>query len=202
MVELEGIKHKLISKKAERGLLIKQLAEKKTEKEEADSKYANTVKAREIVQIVAEQTQKQIEFQISNLVSTALASVFPDPYEFKLSFVQRRNKTECDLLFIKNGKECDPFSATGGGAIDIANFALRVAIWSIKKTRNVFILDEPFRFVSIDLQEKCSAMLKEISEKLGLQVIMISHLPQIIGSADLILKVENIKGISQVKNLA
>ena len=201
MIELDNLKRRLIGKKAERGLLIKQLAEAKADKEETSVKYDNTANARSIVQIVAESVQKEIEFQISNLVTTALASVFPDPYEFKLSFVQRRNKTECDLLFIKNGKECDPFSASGGGAIDVANFALRIAIWSIKKTRGVFLLDEPFRFLSVDLQEKCSAMMKEISEKLDIQIIMISHLPEIIGSADKIYKVENIKGVSQAKSL-
>jgi DNA repair exonuclease SbcCD ATPase subunit len=201
MVELENIKRKLIEKKAERNLLINQLAQANTNKEKISYVLDNTLKARQIVQDVAEEIQKTIEFQISNLVSTALSSVFPDPYTFKLSFVQRRNKTECDLLFVKNGEECDPFSASGGGAIDIANFALRIAIWSIKKTQNVFILDEPFRFVSVDLQEKCSQMMKEISEKLGIQIIMVSHLPNIIGSADQIFQVENIKGISKVKFL-
>jgi len=201
MVELENIKRKLIEKKAERNLLINQLAQANTNKEKISYVLDNTLKARQIVQDVAEEIQKTIEFQISYLVSTALSSVFPDPYTFKLSFVQRRNKTECDLLFVKNGEECDPFSASGGGAIDIANFALRIAIWSIKKTQNVFILDEPFRFVSVDLQEKCSQMMKEISEKLGIQIIMVSHLPNIIGSADQIFQVENIKGISKVKFL-
>jgi DNA repair exonuclease SbcCD ATPase subunit len=201
MVELDSLKKKLIEKKAERNLLLNQLAQAKTDKEIVSHKLENTLKAREITQVVAEATQKEIEFQISNLVSTALASVFPDPYTFKVSFMQRRNKTECDLLFVKNGEECDPFSASGGGAIDVANFALRIAIWSIKKTRNVFILDEPFRFVSVDLQEKCSQMIKEISEKLGIQILMISHLPNIIGSADKIFRVENIKGISKVKSL-
>ncbi len=180
MVELDALKKKLIGKKAERGLLINQLATAKSNKEKVSGTLENTIKARQITQDVAEIVQRQIEFQISNLVSTALASVFPDPYEFRLKFVQRRNKTEADLLFVKNGEECDPFNAAGGGAIDIANFALRIAVWSIKKTRNVFILDEPMRFVSVDLQEKCSEMIKEISSKLGIQIIMISHLPNII----------------------
>jgi len=156
------------------------------------------IKAREIVQVVAKATQEKIEFQISNLVSLALASVFPDPYEFKVSFVERRNRTECDLLFVKNNEECDPLTAAGGGAIDVASFALRVAIWSLRKTRAVFILDEPFKFLSVDLQYKCSAMLKELSEKLNLQLIITSHLPEIISSADKIFKVENIHGESKI----
>jgi DNA repair exonuclease SbcCD ATPase subunit len=128
----------------------------------------------------------------------AMASVFPDPYEFRVRFIQRRNRTECDLFFVKNEEECDPLTAAGGGAVDVAGFALRVAVWSLKKTRNVFILDEPFRFLSVNLQAKCSAMMKEISDKLKVQVILVSHLPNIIESADKVFKIENVKGESKV----
>lgn len=150
----------------------------------------NCGKARALVQKVAEETQKKIEFQISNLVSLALASVFPDPYTFKVEFVQRRNRTECDFFFVKDGNSIEPISSSGGGAIDVAGFALRIAIWSLKKSHPIFILDESFRFVSVDLQEKCSQMLKELSDKLGIQIILISHLPNIINSADTAIKVE------------
>ena len=163
-----------------------------------ETELSDCQKARAIVQKVAEDCQKKIEFQISNLVSLALASVFPDPYEFKVSFVQRRNRTECDLLFVKNDEECEPLTAAGGGVVDIASFALRVAIWSLKKTRPTFILDEPAKFVSVDLQSKVSAMLKELSEKLKIQIIMVSHLPEIVWSADKIFRVENIKGESKI----
>lgn len=195
---LQSLKDKLIEKKSERAVYQKQLKETIENKKALSIKLENTEKARVIAQIVAQSVQKNLEFQVSNLVSTALASVFPDSYEFKLSFVERRNKTECDLFFVKNGQECDPMTASGGGVLDVTNFALRVAIWAIKKTRNLFILDEPFRFVSIDLQEKCSQMVKEISDKLGIQIIMVSHLPNIISSADKIINITNKKGISKI----
>lgn len=201
MDRLQLLKNKLIEEKTKRALYQNQLEKITNDKNFLSIKFDNTQKARAIVQVVAENIQKQIEFQISNLVSTALASVFPDPYQFKLSFVQRRNKTECDLLFVKNNQECDPMTASGGGALDVANFALRIAIWAIKKTRNVFIMDEPFKFVSMDLQEKCSQMIKEISEKLKIQMLVVSHLPNIIEAADKIITIKNINGISKIENI-
>ena len=129
-----------------------------------------------------------------------MASVFPDPYEFQLRFVQRRNKTEADLIFLKNGNETDDLINTaGGGAVDIASFALRIALWSIKRTRSVMIIDEAFRFLSLDLQQKASDMIKQISTKLGLQIIMVSHLPEIVTSADRIINIEYKNGESYVK---
>lgn len=150
--------------------------------------------ARVFAQTVSESTQKKLEFHISNLVSMALASVFSDPPEFKIRFEPGRGKLECHLLFVKNGKEYNPIDGEGGGPLDVASFALRTAIWSIKKTRNTLILDEPMKFVSRDLQSKTSEMIKMISEKLKIQIIMVSHIPEIIECADQVINVKNING--------
>ena len=130
----------------------------------------------------------------------ALASVFDDPYEFLLRFTQRRNKTECDLMFTKNEKEIDLFEAAGYGAVDIANFALRAAIWSIHPSRNTQLLDEPFRNLSSDYHEKASEMVKKVSDSLELQIIMVTHQKDMISAADKVIEVEkDIDGISQIK---
>jgi DNA repair exonuclease SbcCD ATPase subunit len=111
-----------------------------------------------------------------------------------LQFVQRRGKMECDLLFVKDGNVSDDILLTGGGGpADVASFALRLAAWSIGKTRPVQILDEPFKFLSRDLQIKASAMLKMVSEKFHCQFIMISHIPEIIEHADKIIDIQEEK---------
>jgi DNA repair exonuclease SbcCD ATPase subunit len=156
-------------------------------------------KARVIVQLVAEETQRKIEYQISNIVSLALISVFPDPYECKLQFVKRRNKMEADILFLKNGNEGKPIEIAGGGTLDVASFALKTAIWAIKPTNNVMILDEPFHFLSRNLQSKCSKMIKMVQEKMKIQFIIVSHIPEITESADRVFDVSNVKGVSHVK---
>jgi len=161
----------------------------------------NIEKARIVVQEVANEIQQNIEFHISSIVSLALASVFPDPYEFKVNFVTRRNQTECDMFFVKDGNECDPMDSSGGGALDIASLALRMAIWSIKQTRAIQILDEPAKFLSRDMQDKASDMLKKLSESLGIQLIIISHIPEIMEAADRIIHVEQVNGTSKVKTL-
>lgn len=160
------------------------------------------LKARSIVQIVAEQTQKKLEYHISNLVSMALASVFPEPYIFQLRFVQKRNKTEAELIFSKNGNETDDILNSGGGGVaDIASIALRISLWSIKKTRPTLILDESLKFLhSPEYQEKASQMLKEVSEKLGLQIIIVSDQQNILEYADKVIKIVNYNGVSKVEN--
>lgn len=176
---------------AQRDSLSKRIKELNIDLTTTETFLENCQKARTIVQIVAQSTQTKVEYHISNLVSMALASVFPEPYEFALRFVQRRNKTEADLIFVKDGNEGDPVDISGGGALDVASFALRVAIWSIKPTRNTLILDEPGKFISRDLQEKFSSMIKHLSTKLGLQFIIVSHVPEIQESADKVFEIKN-----------
>jgi len=199
MVDVQTFRKKYDQMIGEHNLLQKQLEILQASLSAEENTLDIAQKARAIIQTVAEQTQKQIEYHISNLVSLALASVFPDPYEFKIQFVQRRNRTEADLIFIKDDNEGTPIDVSGGGPLDVASFALRASVWSINPTRNVLILDEPFGFVSRDLQYKCSEMVKMISEKLNIQIIMVSHIPELIDKADRVFTVTNEKGVSILK---
>lgn len=148
-----------------------------------------------VVKEVGLKTQQSLQYHIADTVSMALDSVFDDPYEMMVEFVQRRGKTECDLMFKRGNQIVDPLSASGGGAVDVASFALRVASWSMQqpKTRNVLLLDEPFKNLSEGLLPKASEMLKQVSDKLRLQIIMITHSDALIESADKVFQVQNKK---------
>jgi ABC-type sugar transport system ATPase subunit len=61
------------------------------------------------------------------------------------------------------------------------------------------ILDEPLRFVSAKYQEKASAMIKEISEKLGIQFIIVTHNEVLASYADRTFEVTIKKGVSHVR---
>ena len=158
--------------------------------------------AQAVIQTVAQLTQEELKYHISELGTLALAAVFDDPYELELDFVQRRGQTECDIWFVRDGERVNPLSASGGGAIDVACFALRVSLWSLKakRTRPVLILDEPLKWLKgEDLPEKGARLIKEISERLKLQIIYISHIPEQVESADRIHHITLKKGVSYVR---
>jgi len=183
----------------QRNMLNKQLTDVEIRIKTQEAHLLNCSKARSIIQTVAESTQKKIEHHISSLVTMALAAVFPDPYTFVLRFVKRREKTEADLLFVKDGNEGSPMDVSGGGPLDVASFALRTATWAIKPTRNVLILDEPGKYISRDLQSKFSEMIKYLNVKLGLQFLIVSHIPEITECADKVFVITNIGGVSNVQ---
>jgi hypothetical protein len=181
---LQKIKDDLQQKKGKKALLEQNLQKADFQLTTLKTRLEYAYKVRTLIQEVAKETQKNLEYHISNLVTTAVASVFPNPPEFVTEFVVRRNKTECDLFFKEFGALENPVDASGGGPIDIASNALRYAYWSLKRNRPTFVLDEPFKFVSPDLHHKVSDMLKMLSEKLGIQLIVVSHSEEVNISAD------------------
>jgi len=158
--------------------------------------------AQAIIKTVALQTQQELQFHISNITTSALEAVFPDPYEFQIEFSEKGDRTEAEAHFIKNKELIDPMTGSGGGAVDVAAFSLRCSVWRLKPSRPVVILDEPFRYLSRDLQPRAAEMLKEISQKLKLQIIMVTHNEDLLECADRVFTVKQRDGVSTVTSSA
>ena len=201
MQEITLLRNKLEQQKGAKTQIENSLSVLQIELKEKKRSLIRHEQAREIVREVGLKTQQQLQFHIEDVVSMALDAVFPDPYKFTIDFVQRRNKTECDLYFVRDGNKVDPLTASGVGAVDVAAFALRIASWSMMqpRTRNTIILDEPFRFLSENYQEQASIMLKEISQKLGIQFIIVTHEPALLEEADRVFNVKLVNRISVVE---
>ena len=200
MSKLQLIRNKLEQQKGQKIQIEASIIRVTQEIKERKKDLRRHEQAREVIRTVGLKTQEQLQYHISDITSLALEAVFKNPYELMAEFVQRRNKTECDLLFERDGERLDPLSASGGGAVDVAAFALRIASWSMQrpKSRAVLIMDEPMRFLSNDHQEQASAMIKEISQKLGIQFIIITHEPILASYADKVFETKIRKGITKV----
>ena len=131
----------------------------------------------EVVQLVAQSVEQAVHDKIAGVVSSCLNSVFDDPYEFKITFERKRNRTEARLSFVRDGLEVDPMTASGGGVVDVAAFALRVACLSLKQDIDkVLVLDEPFRFLSKEYRPRIRQLLQTLSADLGIQFIIVTHM--------------------------
>ena len=197
---MEKYRQYLEQEKGQYKALRSSLQEEEKRLIKTSKKLRDIEKAIPLVQLVVQQTQEELRYHLSELVTLALNAVFEDPYEFSIDFVTRRGKTEADLTFNRRGTSISPFESSGGGAIDVASFALRIALWKVHsgEISNTLIFDEPGRFISIDKQEKFGTMMKMLSDKLGLQFILITHSNALVQSADKVFKVEQKKGISRV----
>lgn len=201
MKSISDLRKFVTTKQGERNQIQANIKETEQRKQQLEKELKAHEEAREIIRQTGLKTQETLAFHISDITTLALQAVFEDPYTLDVEFVQRRNKTECDLLFSRNEQQVDPMDASGGGAVDVASFALRVASWAMERPRSraVIILDEPMRFLSQDLQQKASEMLKQLSDKLGLQFIIVTHEQEMANEADKIFHVTNKKGVSYVE---
>ena len=198
---VQELRNKIEQLKGRRDQIQQQLEDTKKKLTADKEEQLRLEKAREIIRAVALKTEQQLQVQISDITTLALEAVYDDPYSLEVEFVQRRNKTECDLYFSRDKERVDPLSAAGGGAVNVAAFALRVASWAMQRPRsnNVLGLDEPFNNVSTDLLPRVGEMLKQVSNKLGLQIIMVTHAPELMEGADKTFVVQMRKGVTEVK---
>ena len=206
--KLQNIKNKIEYRKGQCAQLQKSIDDISNKIKHDKRSLHQHEKALEIVKQVGLTMQKQLEYHLSEQVSLAMEAIFDEPYKLKVNFIEKRGKTEVELLFVKRDLEFPPIGSAGGGAIDIASLALRIAYWSMRqdtKVRPLLLLDEPFsRLKGEDANKRALAIVQEISQKLGLQIITVSdeRMPRedIISNADKVFHVsQNKEGESKVK---
>jgi DNA repair exonuclease SbcCD ATPase subunit len=195
---------RLQRKQGERDTVIRQLADAQGKLSAVTNRQQHIEEAQQVLQLVAQKTQEGVVLHISDIVTAALDAVFEDTaYGFQIEFMQKRGKTEAELYFERGGERIDPMTASGGGPVDVAAFALRVALWSLLRRSSgiadTIVLDEPFRFLSRDLQSKAGQMLKMLSEKLGVQFIFVTHVQDLVDSADRVFEVSKRGKFSKVE---
>jgi DNA repair exonuclease SbcCD ATPase subunit len=156
-----------------------QLKEEKQRLVKEKNHVEHVQQAQKIIQGVASEIQQRVHSQMSSIVTRCIETVYgKDSYEFKISFEQKRGKTEARLIFIKDGMELDPTDDMMSiGVVDLASFALRLSCLMIKlpKLRRVLILDEPMKFVDKQARPRIAELLETLAEELDMQFLIATH---------------------------
>lgn len=199
MTTIQQYRRRVDELKAERRVLAGQLVRDEASLVQQQTRADALVKAQAMIQQAALQTQERLKVHLTAIVTTALRTVFQDKdMEFRLTLDSKRGRSECLLEVGDRGVFTDPLESHGGGVVDVVSFALRMSFWTINRTRPAMVLDEPFKFLSSDLMPLAAEVLQSISEKLGIQVIMVTHHPALIEAADKVFQVESEGGVSSV----
>jgi len=204
-MQISDFKSFLDKKRGEHAYLVKH-------KEELDKVLASfqenktfIEEAQTILQQTAKTTQNRLSFHISNFITSALQSIWgEDTYTFSLDFIEKRNKTEVQMILHTEEGDVSLENlndiAIGGGVLDIVALALRIALWSLQANhQKVMILDQPLSNLDQNYLPKAGQLITELSEKLGIQFIMINHNPALAGIATQTFEIEKEAGISRIK---
>ena len=199
-------KNKLEQYKGQRSSIQKLLGGevKKNKKISKDSVEATL--ANDILTLVGRQTQEKLVFKIEALVTSALEYVYDDPYQFKVEFDTKRSQTECNLYFERDGFKANPVKDSEGTLLDISAISLRVAVWALPQLRNrsspFLLLDEPLKHVSKEYRDLASRFMKEMCDRLDIQIITVTHEEELIEGSDNIIKIVKDGKYSKVERSA
>lgn len=162
---------------AERNHAARLVQEEKHTLKRTEQRIAVIEESQSILQGIAKTIQQSAHKQISAVVQECLKSVMQeDAYDFRIDFVEKRGKTEAELIFSRNGADFhDPLNEIPGGVIDLAAFALRVACLMLSRPqlRKILVLDEGFKWLNGEVyQSRVQGMLEELSRRLGIQFVI------------------------------
>lgn len=133
---------------------------------------------------------KQVR-SVENVVTEGLGTIFHDlDLSFEADVGPKYGKVSVEF-FIRQGAKDDPLShrgrpldAFGGGPSSVASLALRV-LTVLKLKRFPFLaLDESLGAVSDEYTDTTGQFLKRLADKLGLDVLLVTHKSAYVDHAD------------------
>ena len=186
-IRIEEFEKVIQQKRGEFNLIKKQLNTAQDNVEKYKVLLESILEAQRVIQTVAVATQSSVVFRINDIVNKVIQAGFPE-YSFELKYEVHRSKSEAVMKFYCLDEPIDVMDDSGGLA-DLATTGLRFALWSLSTTANVILLDEALKFVSADLRGRAAEILVEICHSLNVQVIMSTHLEEVIEKADTVIKV-------------
>ncbi len=155
---------------------------------------------REIARKAAGLVQDNLAAKLSGIVTKAISTVFEEPIEFVVQFVERRGVSECDLS-LKIGEDYyDILNEQGGGVADVCSMCLQMAFIMMSQVNRVLVIDEPARHMDVVAQERFIAVLKQLCQELKFTIIMVTHSQAFSDNADKVFTVTKKGGISYVNN--
>jgi hypothetical protein len=169
------------------------------------SERSEWIMAREFFAHIAELTQADITEFLQSTVSLAM-DVIPsdDPLKLIAQFETRRNQQELDLYVQEGVQEPVPLDSkldlVGNSVEEIISFASKLCTWSIMNPRPAPFQahDEPFRALKDENIGNVLKFVKELQEELGLQMLILTHRPDIAAIGDRVFYLDKKKGRTTV----
>jgi DNA repair exonuclease SbcCD ATPase subunit len=165
-------------------------------------------KAARVLASVGEGRQEQAQHQIESLVTRGLQTIFGEEYSFAVrQSITGKGRTPVVEFILQqklaNGEilEVDAFNDCGGGISSTVGFMLKLVVLLLSKKRgSVMFIDEAFAFVSSNYIPALAEFLRELVDKTGLQVLLVTHIgtEEFLGVADKRFQLERVNGMTKV----
>jgi len=136
--------------------------------------------------------------KLGDIITEGISIVFPDAQlKFVINFVERRNNVEADILL--EDSDGDQFTAlddSGGGLADFIALLLRITYIILSEHDNILIADEPLKFIDRERILEAAQFTRKVCDDFNFQLIMVSHIPEMVQSSKVVYEVKKKNGIS------
>lgn len=168
----------LIGTLAAQELQIQQIeAEKKALESEIQILTFSSKALSELVKSVSVESLESVE----KLITYGLRTTIPDQdLSLEIEVASKRGAPWIDFELKQGYGKAPILESFGGGAAAVISFLLRLLVCKRLKLAPLMLLDEPFSFVSAEYVGNLARLLRELSEKLGMNLLLVTHQPEFV----------------------
>lgn len=146
----------------------------KKEVEDLNKERDILTKTGKLINHLIDKLAKKDLSNMDKIITYGLSVVFPNRgVEFKSSIEERGKKLWINLDTYNNGSLVDPDNKSSVTVIE--SFLLRMLCIIKLKKANILMLDETFAAVGKEYTENTSSLLSQMSKKLGMDILMVTH---------------------------
>lgn len=151
---------------------------------------------------LGETRQEEAQKVIETFVTRGLQMVFDPTLSFHIiqSVKGKQSVVEFTIrsTFADEVVETPVLESRGGGLAATVGFLLRIVVMLLRKESHILVLDETFAHVSSDRLDNLGEFLRELADKTGVQIIMVTHQDEFLDYADKVYRFSQVNGKTKV----
>lgn len=151
------------------------------------------VKASAVLKHLLDTMVKDEIERMAGLITYGLKTIFDDQDLMFLPEITKKNNKINIELKTRNGDIEGGYKAFGGSVAVIESFLLRILCLLKKKNAKLMVLDETFSAVGEEYIANTGKLIRELSKKIGLDVLLVTHQKEFQHNADNVYKVRESK---------
>jgi len=156
-----------------------------------------------ILQSLEKKWRGAFEQALATVVSEGLSAVFGRPITIGIESDLKRGVASVNITMTDGDVTTSILGAEGGSVVNVVSFLLRVLLTiSVRPPlRRLLILDEPFSHVSAEYRPALCQLLREMAQRLEIQIVLVSHEEELADAAVVTYLVEKPGDEAEVKRL-
>jgi DNA repair ATPase RecN len=181
-------RQKLAARIGQRDLIIADRDQAQLRSLEATNKLGNFDLVQILLQKTSDYARQQAKGRIEEIVTQALHVVFPgNVFSFVIILDVKGAQPVTEYWLTRNGVKTQlrpPDYDNGGGYVDVITLALRLAIAELEAIEGPLLMDEVGKHVSAEYAQNVAYFLKQYSDQLGRQILLVTHNEALAAVAD------------------